>query len=199
MKRLFLIFAALVLLTSCVSREANLKDLFEGAEQTGADQKLTALTNINTAIKNADEMYLVDSAGPTSMAVDGRRTKQFIINSYSSDQTLTAAAHAGTIVKVTDPADITLWSCTDSAGTSYSIGDWVIIWVQDAEIASGVPASGEHFNLFAGTALSANNEIDMPASGNESAGSKFTLVCTAAGTWSVFNETATSGDGGAAD
>lgn len=202
MKKLILLIVAAMLI-GCVGigpKEMTVKELMEKASETGADQKLTALTNLETAYANADEFYIVDASGPTSMALDGRRSKQFELNSYSSDQTLTAAAHAGTIVQITAPSDMTMWSCDDTAGSSYSIGDWVIFWIRDAEIGSAVPASGESFQLIDGASpLTANYELDMPASGNEAIGTKVTLMCVSDGTWYVWSQTADCGDGGAAD
>lgn len=71
------------------------------------------------------------------------------------------------------------------------------LWLRarDAEKVEVVPASGDHFVLFNGTALAADYELDTAAT----AGTKVTLMCTADDTWSVFTETAASTDGGVAD
>ena len=86
--------------------------------------------------------------------------------------------------------EVTMWDCETA-----NVGDQVILWARDAEKIEVVPASGDHFALFNGTALTADYELDVPAT----AGTKVTLLCTADDTWSVFHETATTTDGGAAD
>lgn len=113
-----------------------------------------------------------------------------VFNSYTSAQTLTAAAHNGTIVQMTTADEVTMWNCGAA-----NIGQFVILWARDAEKIEVVPASGDQFYLFNGTGIGANDELDVPAT----AGTKVTLMCTAADTWSVIYETATTTDGGAAD
>ena len=111
-------------------------------------------------------------------------------NSYSVDQTLTAAAHNQSLVQFTAAAEATLWDCETA-----NVGQYVMLWARDAEKIEVVPASGDAIALFNGTALTAGNELDIAAT----AGTKVTLMCTADDTWSVINETAASTDGGAAD
>lgn len=113
-----------------------------------------------------------------------------VFNSYTAAQTLTYADHNSSIVQMTTADEVTMWDC-ETAG----VGATVMLWARDAEKIEVVPASGDHFNLFNGTALAANNEMDMAAT----AGTKVTLMCTADDTWSVYSETAASTDGGAAD
>lgn len=122
----------------------------------------------------------------TSGTIQGK----MVFNSYTAAQTLTAADHNASIVQMTTADEVTMWDCETA-----NVGDFVLLWARDAEKIEVVPASGDHFNLFAGTALTANNELDMAAT----AGTKVTLMCTADDTWSVYSETAASTDGGAAD
>ena len=122
----------------------------------------------------------------TSGAVQGK----MLINSYTAAQTLTFADHNASIVQMTTADEVTMWDC-ETAG----VGAFVMLWARDAEKIEVVPASGDHFNLFAGTALTANNKLDMAAT----AGTKVTLMCTADDTWSVYSETAASVDGGTAN
>ena len=122
----------------------------------------------------------------TTGAVQGK----IPFNSYATATTLTSATHNSTIVQMTVAGEITLWDC-ETAG----VGDTIMLWARDAEKIEVVPASGDHFALFAGTALTADYELDMAAT----AGTKATLMCTADDTWSVYSETAASTDGGAAD
>jgi hypothetical protein len=110
--------------------------------------------------------------------------------SYSADQTLTAAAHNGALVEFTAIVEATMWDCTSS-----TIGHMVTLWARDAEKIEVVPASGDQFYLFDGTGIGANDELDMAAT----AGTKVTLMCTAADEWRVVFETAACADGGAAD
>jgi len=111
-------------------------------------------------------------------------------NSYTAAQTLTAATHNSGLVQMTTADEVTMWDCETA-----NVGDTVMLWARDAEKIEVVPASGDHFNLFAGTALTAGNELDIAAT----AGTKVTLMCTADDTWSVVTETAASTDGSAAD
>lgn len=123
-----------------------------------------------------------------NMAVQGR----MIFNTYSGDQTLTAAAHNASIVQFTAPAEATLWDCETA-----NVGDWVAIWVKDAGEATGInPASGDAIILLDGTSAGADHEVDINVT---AAGTKVTLVCTADDTWSIYSETATSTDSGAQD
>jgi hypothetical protein len=110
--------------------------------------------------------------------------------SYDAAQTLTEAVHNSSLVQMTTADEVTMWDCETA-----NVGDFVTLWARDAEKIEAVPASGDHFNLFAGTALTADYELDMAAT----AGTKVTLMCTADDTWSVYHETAASADGGAAD
>lgn len=112
-------------------------------------------------------------------------------NSYAAATTLTATTHNSSIVQMTVADEVTLWDCEAAA----NVGDTVMLWARDAEKIEVVPASGDHFVLFNGTALTADYELDMAAT----AGTKLTLMCTADDTWSVYSETAASTDGGAAD
>ena len=104
--------------------------------------------------------------------------------------TLTAAAHNGALVRLTVAGEITLWDCETA-----NVGDFLTLWARDAEKIEVVPASGDQFVLFNGTAIGADDELDMAAT----AGTKVTLMCTADDTWSVITETAACTDGGAAD
>jgi hypothetical protein len=110
--------------------------------------------------------------------------------SYTAAQTLTAAAHNGAIVMMTTADEVTMWDCTSS-----TIGHFVTLWARDAEKIEVVPASGDQFYLFNGTGIGANDELDIAAT----AGTKVTLMCTAADEWRVVTETAACTDGGAAD
>ena len=125
-----------------------------------------------------------------NVTVPGVIKGRTLFNSYAADQTLTAATHNSTVVQMTVAGEVTMWDCETA-----NVGDQVILWARDAEKIEVVPASGDHFVLFNGTALAADYEMDVPAT----AGTKVTLMCTADDTWSVFHETATTTDGGAAD
>jgi hypothetical protein len=110
--------------------------------------------------------------------------------SYDTAQTLTAATHNGAMVMMTVAGEVTMWDCTAS-----TIGDLVTLWARDAEKIEVVPATDDQFYLFNGTGIGANDELDMAAT----AGTKVTLMCTAANEWRVVFETAACADGGAAD
>ena len=125
-----------------------------------------------------------------NFATTGTIKGRTLFNSYAADQTLTAATHNSTVVQMTVAGEVTMWDCETA-----NVGDQVILWARDAEKIEVVPASGDHFALFNGTALTADYEMDVPAT----AGTKVTLMCTADDTWSVFHETAATTDGGAAD
>ena len=122
----------------------------------------------------------------TSGTIQGRK----VFNSYSASTVLTAANNNAAVVQFTVAGEATMWDCETA-----NVGDFVMLWARDAEKIEVVPASGDHFNLFVGTALTANNELDMSAT----AGAKLTLICTVDDTWSVYSETSTCTDGGAAD
>lgn len=133
-----------------------------------------------------------DDAVPTEKAiktyVDAKDVLSF--NSYSAAQTLTAATHNAGIVQMTVAGELTMWDCEAA-----NVGEYIGLWARDAEKIEIVPASGDHFVLFDGTALDANDELDMAVA----AGTKVSLLCTADDAWSVYTETATSTDGGVAD
>ena len=138
-------------------------------------------------------VWSVDSAGlmsTTSGTFTGVLKGKVGFNTYSAAQTLTAATHNSTVVQMTVAGEITMWECTAA-----DVGDNVALWARDAEKIEVVPATGDHFVLFDGTALTVNYELDMDAT----AGAKMSLLCTADTEWSVFNETGTSTDGGVAD
>lgn len=143
-------------------------------------------------------VWSIDKLGSTfqpliaTQAVETTGTIQgkMLFNSYAEATTLTAANHNSSIVQMTVAAEVTMWDCETA-----NVGDWVSLWARDAEKIEVVPASGDQFVLFAGTAIGANDELDIAAT----AGTKVTLICTADDTWSVYSETAASTDGGAAD
>jgi hypothetical protein len=151
----------------------------------GSDENMTI--NLDDT---ANIIGVSSSTGVTAMRLDMGLQANLVFNSYTSAQTLTYAAHNSSIVQMTTADEVTLWDC-ETAG----VGAFVMLWARDAEKIEVVPASGDHFNLFAGTALTADYELDMAAT----AGTKITLMCTADDTWSVYSETAASVTGGAAD
>jgi len=107
--------------------------------------------------------------------------------SYTAAHTATAALNNGGIVQMTTAAELTFWACATA-----NIGDSLTLHVRDAEVVSGVPASGDLFVLKIGTALDADDEIDTSGT----AGDTVLFVCTADGTWSVMEESGTTVDGG---
>ena len=125
-----------------------------------------------------------------NMTVAGTIQGRAVFNSYDAAQTLTQAVHNGSLVRLTVADEITLWDCTAS-----NIGSFVTLWARDSEKIEVVPASGDQFVLTNGTALDANNELDIA----DTAGTKVCLMCTEENIWSVYSETAASTDGGAAD
>ena len=125
-----------------------------------------------------------------NQTVDGIIRGRVAFNSYSADQTLTAATHNSGLVQFTAIAEATMWDCETA-----NVGDTVMLWARDAEKIEVVPASGDQFYLFAGTGIGANDELDIAAT----AGTKVVLMCTADDTWSVVTETAACTDGGSAD
>jgi hypothetical protein len=125
-----------------------------------------------------------------NQTVDGIIRGRVPFNSYTAAQTLTAATHNSGLVQMTTADEVTMWDCETA-----NVGDTVMLWARDAEKIEVVPASGDHFVLFGGTALTADYELDIAAT----AGTKVTLMCTADDTWSVVTETAASVTGGAAD
>lgn len=108
---------------------------------------------------------------------------------YSTAQTLTWAANGRRTNLFTNSSTVefTVWDC-ETANIGQSFG----VWASD-ESLEGVPASGDHFVLFDGTALDANDEIDVPA------GARVKFVCIADDTFAVHSETDTTTDGGVAD
>jgi hypothetical protein len=124
------------------------------------------------------------------LSVSGTLQSKVIFHSYSADQTLTYAVDGGGIAQFTVAGEATMWDATAA-----TVGQFVTLWARDAEKIEVVPASGDHFVLFNGTALTADYELDCSAV----AGNKVTLLCTAENTWSVFSETGASTDGGVAD
>lgn len=139
---------------------------------------------------DALHVWSIDKIGKANLTTTGILRGRMVFNSYDTAQTLTAETHNASIVQMTVAAEVTVWDCE-----AVNVGDFVMLWARDAEKIEVVPASGDHFNLFNGTALTAGNELDMAAT----AGTKVTLICTADDTWSVYSETAASTDGGAAD
>lgn len=133
------------------------------------------------------------SIGSLNFDTTGTIQGRSVFNSYDTAQTLTAATHNASVVQMTAPAEVTMWDCTAN-----NIGDWVILWSRDAEAIEVNPYNtdgGDQFFLFDGTGCGANDTLDTAAT----AGTKTTLVCTAANVWSVFNQTAAATDGGAQD
>ena len=140
--------------------------------------------------QTANHAIINSSTGVTDIysAIPFRAPAKFL--SYDTAQTLTAAAHNGALVMMTVAAEVTLWDCTSS-----TVGHMVTLWARDAEKIEVVPATDDQFYLFDGTGIGANDELDMAAT----AGTKVTLMCTAANEWRVVFETAACTDGGAAD
>ena len=128
--------------------------------------------------------------GIGSIEATGTLQGKMVFNSYATDTTLTADNNNSAVVQFTVAGEATMWDCEAT-----NVGDFVMLWARDAEKIEVVPASGDHFNLFAGTALTADYELDVAAT----AGTKVTLMCTADDTWSVYSETAACADGGVAD
>ena len=129
---------------------------------------------------------LSGTTGTFTGAVQG----DVIFNSYSGAQTLTEAVHNGSVVQMTVAGEVTMWDATAT-----SVGNLVTLWARDAEKIEVVPASGDHFVLLNGSAITEDYELDCVAT----AGNKVTLICTAENTWSIFSESDTSTDGGVAD
>lgn len=125
-----------------------------------------------------------------NMVVPGTIKSRVVFNTYSADQTLTAASHNSSVVQMTVAGEVTMWDCETA-----NVGDSVMLWARDAEKIEVVPASGDQFYLFNGTGIGANDELDVAAT----AGTKVTLMCTADDSWSIIHETSTSTDGGVAD
>jgi hypothetical protein len=140
--------------------------------------------------QTANFAIINSSTGLTDIysAIPLRAPAKFL--SYDAAQTLTAATHNGAMVMMTVADEVTMWDCTSS-----TIGHFVTLWARDAEKIEVVPATDDQFYLFNGTGIGANDELDIPAT----AGTKVTLMCTAANEWRVAFETATTTDGGAAD
>lgn len=128
--------------------------------------------------------------GIGSIEATGTLQGRMVFNSYATDTALTADSNNSAVVQLTVAGEATMWDCEAA-----NVGDFVMLWARDAEKIEVVPASGDHFNLFAGTTLTADYELDMAAT----AGTKVTLMCTADDTWSVYSETAACADGGVAD
>lgn len=136
------------------------------------------------------EALIFDTDNTYNMVTTGTIQGKAKFNSYTSDQTLTFAENGGGVVQFTVAGECTVWDAE-----AVNIGDFFIVWARDAEKIELVPASGDHFVLFDGTALTADYEADIPAT----AGTKITLMCTADDTWAVYSETAPVTDGGVAD
>ena len=141
--------------------------LFNGAGGTPSSITLTSATGLpaSTGITKALPSY--SAAQTLTWATNGRQ-----INLFSNASTV----------------EVTIWDCETA-----NIGESFGVWSTGAGSLEGVPASGDHFVLEDGTALTADYEIDMPAGG------RYRFVCIADDTWAVHSETETSTDGGAAD
>jgi len=161
-------------------------------DKLDAGDVTTVSTDVETFLGSANQAAMITNLGlPTSnFETTGTIQGKMLFNSYTSAQTLTAADHNASIAQMTTADEVTMWDCEAA-----NVGDFVLLWAKEAEKIEVVPASGDHFNLFNGTALAADNELDMAAT----AGTKVTLICTADDTWSVYSETAACTDGGTAD
>ena len=173
-------------------------DLHIGADDAG--ETLTVHSAGTVIMYDASDDQLVTigpvADGTTSLGITGSLNVtgfvqgRIIFNTYNGAQTLTAAVHNASTVQMTVAGEVTMWDCETA-----NVGDYVGLWARDAEKIEVVPASGDNFVLFDGTAMTADYELDMAAT----AGTKIFLLCTADDTWSVYNETAACTDGGVAD
>jgi hypothetical protein len=153
MKKLLLISFILTALVSCAGMNSEVPvGPMMGAEETGADAKLTAMTAYEAQPAAADLMYFVDVA-PTAYS---RSITISYLFSYLTDKdvtvnTLTTAAAADPYYK---------WDDSSSAGDDYWTGgddssDW---WaVRQTESPDGSPLwyvdqNGVHYSDGAGTA-----------------------------------------------
>jgi len=159
-------------------------------EATGLSSLPTADNQLMQATGSGTYAWTSTLEGIGSIEATGTLQGRMVFNSYSTDTTLTADNNNSAVVQFTVAGEATMWDCETA-----NVGDFVMLWARDAEKIEVVPASGDHFNLFAGTALTADYELDMAAT----AGTKVTLMCTADDTWSVYSETAACADGGVAD
>lgn len=139
---------------------------------------------------SAADMNEIKAATNSKQDETGSAQLDAVFNTYASAQTLTAVTHKASVVQMTVAGEVTMWDCETA-----NVGQSVTLWARDAEQIEVVPASGDNFVLFNGTALAANNELDM----DDTAGAKMVLLCTADDTWSVYTESGLSTDGGAAD
>jgi hypothetical protein len=154
---------------------------------------LVALLLITTLSFAAQRTVASGGLASGTKDINDNFTELFVKHSFSSktaDYTATAALNNGAIVQMTTVAELTFWDCETA-----NIGDSLTLHTKDAEVTSGVPASGDHFTLKIGTALTAGNEIDTSGT----AGDNVLFVCTADDTWSVIRESGTTIDGGTAD
>ena len=159
-----------------------------------ADTNTTSLVFATGTSAAATEKMRLDSAGNLAVSgnvlIDGTLSGRARFHSYSSAQTLTTAVDGGGIAQVTAPCEITFIDCSAD-----NVGVFVTVWVRDAEQIEMVPASGDAFVLFNGTATTTDDEVDL----SPTAGNKVTIMCTASNTASIFSETYLSTDGGVAD
>jgi hypothetical protein len=100
----------------------------------------------------------------------------------------------GKIILMTGEGEVGLPDCSVS-----TIGAPILIWVRDAseqvEVVAYGDTTGDLFRLKDGTETGANDEVDLPTTGNQG----FCFVCMEENKWYVTREDGTVTDGGVAD
>ena len=133
---------------------------------------------------------LVDVAG--NVLIAELATKAVIVS--DADGINLTDDDVGKIIMMTGAGEVGMPDC--DAGL---VGGFVTIFVRDASEAVQVvmygDTSNDYFILKDGTALDANDEADLPTTGNQ----QFTFMCTEANKWNVWAEDEEVTDGGAAD
>ena len=133
---------------------------------------------------------LFDVAG--SWLIEELATKA-VITSDADGINLTDA-DVGKIIMMTGAGEVGMPDCDADL-----VGGFVTIFVRDAseqvQVVMYGDTSNDYFILKDGTALDANDEADLPTTGNQ----QFTFMCTEANKWNVWAEDEEVTDGGAAD
>jgi hypothetical protein len=104
------------------------------------------------------------------------------------------SSHFGSIILMTGAGEVGMPDCSSS-----TIGAAILVWVRDASEQVEVVAYGDTtndlFRLTDGTETGANDEVDLPTTGNQG----FCFVCMEENKWYVTSEDETVTDGGVAD
>ena len=133
---------------------------------------------------------LVDVAG--GWLIEELATKAVFVS--DADGINLTDADVGKVIMMTGAGEVGMPDCDADL-----VGGFVTIFVRDAseqvQVVMYGDTTNDYFILKNGTALDANDEADLPTTGNQ----QFTFMCTEANKWNVWAEDGTVTDGGVAD